>query len=52
MYFLGNCDAHQAKTMFHNVYGEEKIKDNEIELRFGEIKSAISPAKLQNHLLK
>ena len=38
--------------MFQHVYGEENIKENEIELRFNEIKSAVSPAKLQNHLLK
>ena len=52
IYFLGNCDAQQAKSMFQHVYGEENIKENEIELRFNEIKSAVSPAKLQNHLLK
>jgi len=38
--------------MFKNFFGEESMKDNGIEQRFGEIKSVVSPAKLQNYLLK
>ena len=49
---MGDCDADQAIKMFKHVYGEENLKEKEISKSFNNIKCTISPAKLQNHLLK